>query len=448
MRLEISNLAKIKHADLKMDGITVIAGENNTGKTTIGKALYCLFNSLYDIDNQIERNKRLNIKESCNSLFRFSLLMKTRISEIRKMRNMTSGNRIETICDEIADEICKLDAESFERKIYSNIIYNSCVRNDIELSKDDLMHMVEDSYEKIETLVKTDNRVVALQMVFEFFDIVFSSQIQTLSDRGEAADITLTIKDKPFHIAFKDNKQMKIDENDINIIHQAFLIDDPFVIDDLRSQRKYLINERYRAIRPRDFLINKIAVSAVEDVTNIYDSVVTKEKIQNVLKIINGIVPGEVSSKDDKWTLSAPFYGKPVDFYNLSAGLKSFVLLKLLLEKGILKEKDVLILDEPEIHLHPEWQIKYAEIIVLLQKEFDLSIVVTTHSRDFLEAIDLFSRKHHINKRCNYYLSKQSEGLAEFENVSDDVAKIYSHLVNPSMLLDRIRFELEDEEDE
>ena len=44
-----------------------------------------------------------------------------------------------------------------------------------------------------------------------------------------------------------------------------------------------------------------------------------------------------------------------------------------------------MILDEPEIHLHPEWQLAYAELIVLLEKKFDLSIVVTTHSRDFFE---------------------------------------------------------------
>ena len=48
MRLEVSNFAKIGNADLKFDGITVIAGMNNTGKTTIGKILYCIFNSLYD----------------------------------------------------------------------------------------------------------------------------------------------------------------------------------------------------------------------------------------------------------------------------------------------------------------------------------------------------------------------------------------------------------------
>lgn len=39
MKLNIKNFMKIKEADIVIDGITVIAGENNTGKSTIGK--YC-----------------------------------------------------------------------------------------------------------------------------------------------------------------------------------------------------------------------------------------------------------------------------------------------------------------------------------------------------------------------------------------------------------------------
>jgi len=42
-----------------MKGITVIAGENNTGKSTFGKALYCMFNAFYNKKIAI-RNERIN----------------------------------------------------------------------------------------------------------------------------------------------------------------------------------------------------------------------------------------------------------------------------------------------------------------------------------------------------------------------------------------------------
>lgn len=37
MQLKIKNVAKLKEATINIDGITVIAEENNTGKSTIGK---------------------------------------------------------------------------------------------------------------------------------------------------------------------------------------------------------------------------------------------------------------------------------------------------------------------------------------------------------------------------------------------------------------------------
>ena len=35
MRLTLKNIGKIENADVKIDGITIIAGENNTGKSTV-----------------------------------------------------------------------------------------------------------------------------------------------------------------------------------------------------------------------------------------------------------------------------------------------------------------------------------------------------------------------------------------------------------------------------
>lgn len=58
MRLEIQHFSKIKQASIKLDGITVIAGENNTGKSTVGKILSCMFNSMYKVDEKLHRRRK------------------------------------------------------------------------------------------------------------------------------------------------------------------------------------------------------------------------------------------------------------------------------------------------------------------------------------------------------------------------------------------------------
>ena len=102
--------------------------------------------------------------------------------------------------------------------------------------------------------------------------------------------------------------------------------------------------------------------------------------------------------------------GERLNINNLSTGLKSFVIIKTLLENGSLKQKDVLILDEPEIHLHPDWQLRYAEIIVLLQKVFELTIILTTHSPHFVEALQYYAEKYErtisVPTICLKYLNR------------------------------------------
>ena len=46
---------------------------------------------------------------------------------------------------------------------------------------------------------------------------------------------------------------------------------------------------------------------------------------------------------------------KTLNVKNLSTGLKIFAILKKLLTNGSIESNGTLILDEPEIHLHPEW---------------------------------------------------------------------------------------------
>ena len=49
MKLIIKNIGKLKNAEVEINGITVITGENNTGKSTVGKVLWSIFSSFYKV---------------------------------------------------------------------------------------------------------------------------------------------------------------------------------------------------------------------------------------------------------------------------------------------------------------------------------------------------------------------------------------------------------------
>ena len=57
MNLKIKDFGVIKNADIKVDGITVITGNNNTGKSTIGKVFFSYFNSFHDMEIKVVKKK-------------------------------------------------------------------------------------------------------------------------------------------------------------------------------------------------------------------------------------------------------------------------------------------------------------------------------------------------------------------------------------------------------
>ena len=434
MELSIRDFAKIKQADIVIDGITVIAGENNTGKSTVGKILFSLFNSLSDIEERIFNERMREVRNSNEMIMReyfdegiaysgygmshiLSELSELIVHSIRENKNSS----IEKIGEAIRKEIYRYSSVTI-RKMDEDLI-------------EEVIHKLRAN---TESFLKIPEENIILEVVSEYFSKVFSSQTNSLLDKGghDNPILTLKIKNRQNHLFFQDNRCVKM-ENEINIIHKAIYIDNPFIVDELSGD--------YDGLSTMEDELKKLILK--QNQRDIFDGVVesvrAKEKLKEISEVLKTVVDGQIIfGQGEEIYLKNDNLDKPLSVHNLSTGIKSFAILKMLLEKGCLKDKDVLILDEPEIHLHPQWQIVYAQLIVLLQKNFDLSIIVTTHSPYFVDALDLFSHKYEINKKVNYYLASNTEEGAVIERVTDNIDLIYKKMASPIQALDTLRHEL------
>lgn len=68
MKLRIQNFAKIKEADIILDGITVIAGNNNTGKSTVGKILDSMYNATNNLEDKMKNAKKSRLRNTLRSM--------------------------------------------------------------------------------------------------------------------------------------------------------------------------------------------------------------------------------------------------------------------------------------------------------------------------------------------------------------------------------------------
>ncbi|WP_297276386.1 AAA family ATPase, partial [uncultured Brachyspira sp.] len=393
MKLKISNFAKVEEADIKIDGITVICGDNDTGKSTIGKILFSIFN--YD------DYKNLVIEEDLKHKI-FNILKKLNIKNKFGVSFLIPKNS--PIIDKIYHYINDLSNDMSSDKLI-NIVKSNIKKEDIILVDDKIFDEISES---ILEIISVKNSKLILEIMSDYFGNIFEYQINNLFNRNENAKLELEIKNQKMNIEFKNDECVKFD-SDFNIIHNAFYIDNPFIINYINSD-----------IDTDNFILKKTIDDFVsDDNKNIFDSVKNKEILEKVYDVLNSIMNSKIINKDDDFYLHYNENDIEIKLGNLSAGLKSFVIIKRLLENGSLNEKDVLILDEPEIHLHPKWQLIYAELIVLLQKYFNLTITITTHSHYFLEAINRFSKRHNIDERVNFYITELSENKCNivFKNV-------------------------------
>lgn len=425
MNLKVDNFAKINQANIKIDGITVIAGENNTGKSTIGKILFSLFNAAVGIDAQIENQRMEEIKTSLYTIAE---------SEYPAIAGYFDNCGF----DDVTNPLRILKNPNFHDiyKILEKELF--CFLEDLPLTGFSAL-LCKKMSQRVYAIMALPENTLKAEVLTRYFGDVFHHQINSLTE-DFVAKLLLTVQGKSITVNFTNNACSTYNA-DFSLTHKAIYIDNPFILDTLTTSgaiKESLIESTLKT------LLTKTSIDIMD---GIIDSVIVKEKLREVYKTLHMIIPGDIVEKQNReFYLQDTEFTDPVAVSNLSAGLKSFAIIKLLLEKGAIKEKDVLILDEPEIHLHPQWQIAYAELIVLLQKYFDLSIIITTHSPYFLDAIDLFSVKHGIADNANYYLSEMEENKVKMLDVTDNIELIYRKMVSPIETLDTLRHELNSEE--
>ncbi|HEC84804.1 MAG: hypothetical protein DRR08_23750 [Candidatus Parabeggiatoa sp. nov. 2] len=69
LNLTLKNVGIIKQAKIALNGLTVIAGENDTGKSTVGKLMFVIIKALSRFEQDLNEDKKKQIRETIESIY-------------------------------------------------------------------------------------------------------------------------------------------------------------------------------------------------------------------------------------------------------------------------------------------------------------------------------------------------------------------------------------------
>ncbi|MDI6048691.1 AAA family ATPase [Flavobacterium sp. XS2P24] len=398
MRIKLQNIGIIEEADINVDGITLIAGQNDSGKSTIGKVLYSIVKGFNLNENIFYENKNRIVSYYYQDILKeLKKNWNEDISEYQtKEINDIWINQIDMLVskDPIPDEIKKsiLDKISRLKKQFKSK-YNT-----IEQKQDEIERWISTETSTLYNIFNTPKK----EFKIEIEDLLGSTIIEDRYKNINTEYIFLSL-DKNLETYYKE----------------AYYIESPLIIDE--SLQRFVGKDNFQSYsRSRQeelakSLSNPIQVNTL-DYSNIYNK---------VSEIINGEITIDL--------LDGVRYKKnnqDIAIKNTAVGIKSFGIIQLLLKNNRLNNRTLLIIDEPEVHLHPIWQVKFAEILVILSKDFDIPMVLTSHSPYFIEALEGFVKKYKYEKSTNFYFAEKNEdGLSsKIIDVTKDITPILSSI--------------------
>lgn len=423
MRLILENVGKVQEADIKLDGITLIAGENNTGKSTVGKMLFCIFESFYKIERQISQERINTIGRHIANFYHETFNRAGRKYSVHDLAAEFVHNKEQYVGD-----------SRIIRKAIENFFENREINFDAIAYQDTLEQLADKIYSVL-FIEDTEIRRAILQRTL---DSEFGMKIGFLNNESNYSKIQLEIRNSKIEFEVINNENINIIQ-DMSLNKEIIYIDDPFVLDDLQDLLPY---RRVYGLNHRDSLLDKIV--RVKDTRDFgaLDEILVNKKLERIFETMNGICDGDLTVSEDggNYSYRTSELNGTLEMSNLSTGIKSFIILKTLLRNGSINDNGVVILDEPEIHLHPEWQLKFAEVIVLIQKEFGVNILLNTHSPYFLNAIEVYVKKYGIEKKCKFYRTDDNEGRTNIKDVTDQTELIYEKLARPLQDLENLEY--------
>lgn len=447
--VHIQELGKIEKLNLEIKPLTVIAGENSSGKTFATKSIYCVLEALNQNHLTGAFQEQADTFIRLLNLYETSLIPKTSkadeeilahinesfISIANDVTRYLSGlslsehSRLENILTEQKEQLLLLN-DSIQRYLSR---FNSVEKTNKS------QHFLHDAAATLVQINETlsDGKKSIRDYIAKALSDNFKAnyQVTRLSDlvnsnkKNEAKIQIEHIGELLFNhkneISFKFEAQAI---NQIQKIEHVVFIDSPIYLrirEGLqKSQTRYLSHNRELKGYPEyidnlySYVDRKYMDPPEEDFSKL--STELQETISGKLMVNKA---GEIHYHDEA--------GEATPLSLAATGVNNLGLIDLLIRNSVIKAGSFLIIDEPEAHIHPKWQVLLMEILYKMAQA-GVNVIIATHSLDMLKKLQLIVKQDpaEANKIVSVHRMPQSN-LDKHASLLDKIEESLTDLSTP-----------------
>lgn len=409
MKLILKNIGMLEHAEVSLHPLCVIAGENDNGKSTVGKIVFCIIKAINRYKEDLLESKEHLVAEKSRELYfllRSSLIRSSSDVDdvLRLMRRFSVQNApldeqlvaIDSVIEKVA-EVAELDAITKEKI--------DRLRHDIHVTA----HEPEDTKQSIENAF---NKVFASE-----FD---ASLLLHGQQSGEIRLLDGELELIHLKISHDGNVALLTDVEPVQI-QDATFIDTPLILNyhdvlsrsqtllELDKRRPGRIGMAYTTLHTKD-LFDKLREPALPR------NLVSIDR-SNALVLLNRATNGEVTFAQSEHDFVFKRNQEAFSIKNTASGIKVFGLLQILLANEIIDKNTMLIFDEPENHLHPKWQLELAQVLVSLVQQ-GVFVLVSSHSPYMIEALKRYADRAGLGESARFFLAEDKR-IEDYDRLSD-----------------------------
>lgn len=445
MKFEIQNVARVREASISLDGVTVIVGMNGSGKSSIARGVaalrylmaemttlllreqaWSLIRHFVEICPDAQNTLEFAMKSPWGIAFRIVDAGRDCVKEPERLISASFWDDPQLVYDYFAQYRRPRKAGPVDSQLlidFSNL-YKTCSSSMVEfLNEQSETTYIRTITERIlqrrfhgqlRPLCKTKEK-----SILQFADDKLSARVEILPNGrckvvnppGGRVSGTHYLETRhmldPISVLFDP-------ASDPSVAGPTSLAMDPAA----RTWVRYLTRKREQDPTPEE--------------------AVAERNRKNRLAQISKLIHGQLQYGEANLYFHDDEIQDDVRASNIASGMKSMAIIAKAVENGWILPGDLLVIDEPESNLHPEWQVEFARWLVALSNELDIRLLLNTHSPYFMRATELSCRDSQKRDRLRVYRMEpeiNDDGThTAFFNANDvtyDIASVYSDMARP-----------------